>query len=142
MLVNRETKRNGEMEKGKLHPQYLQICATQCVHLTAVIASTSTLDSFVSSSKFSQVRLYIAVYVLFYCYDSWKAERFSLRAASNTVYLANFSLWFMLLLIHMYKVATYITSYIISGKTPPPPPPNFDNFIVFVIPDKRQPPQF
>ena len=107
------------MEKGKLHPQYLQICATQCVRLTAVIASTSTSDSFVSSSKFSQVRLYIAVYVLFY-YDSWKAERFSQRAASNTVYLANFSLWFMLLLIHMYKVATCITGYIILGKSQPP----------------------
>ena len=37
-----------------------------------------------------------------------KGDLFSQKAASgDAVYLANFSLWFMLLLIH--KVATYIT---------------------------------
>ena len=37
-----------------------------------------------------------------------KGDLFSERAASDAVYLANFSLWFMLLLIH--KVAKYIST--------------------------------
>ena len=36
-----------------------------------------------------------------------KGDVFSQKATSDAVYLANFNLWFMLLLIH--KVATYIT---------------------------------
>ena len=36
-----------------------------------------------------------------------KGDVFSQKATSDTVYLANFNLWFMLLLIH--RVATYIT---------------------------------
>ena len=53
------------------------------------------------------------LFMYFYCCDSWrqKAGLFSQRPASNSVYLVNFSLWFMLLLIHSGYI--YIYKYVI-----------------------------
>ena len=65
-----------------------------------------------SYSIVDQVRLYIAVYVRLLLYlepgrESWLFSQRPQVYSTQFVLLANFSLWFMLLLIH--KVATYIT---------------------------------
>ena len=100
-------KQNGSCAHNNCKFAHFSSCLTVVV---AIITTAATSGSFVFLSIVNQVRLYIAV-MCFYCYDTWKGGKLICLARGPHLtwfcYLVNFSLWFMLLLIH--KMATYIT---------------------------------
>ena len=103
VLVNWETKLNEKRNETEATPTIIK-------HLSAHVwplyrASTATSGSFVSSSIVNQVRLYNAVYVLLLLWFLGGGKLICLAREGHIqpgfVYLANFSLWFTHLLIHI-----------------------------------------